>query len=158
MKQTHTLWALLVTVLALPIAAAGQSDDEAIEKIVVTGQKSMSELRRDLWKYEDEFYSLYNQLNDDNNYDVRCSREAPTGSHIKTQVCRPNFLLKAIRRGDITRTKDLATSPVIAEEMATFREKRDALIVANPDLYAAAVAFSTARTRIAARSEKASNN
>jgi len=158
MKQTHTLWALLVTVFALPMEAVGQSDDEAIENIVVTGQKSLAELRWDLWKSEDEFYSLYNQLNDDFLYDVRCSREATTGSHIRSQVCRPNFLLKAIRRGDITRTKNLGTSPAIADEMARFREKRDALIAANPELYAAAVAFGTARARFAAQSENDANN
>jgi hypothetical protein len=45
MKQTRTILALFIAVFALPMAAIGQdeqaSNDEAIEDIVVVGQKSM---------------------------------------------------------------------------------------------------------------------
>ncbi len=167
MKLTHTLLALLVAVWALPMAAVGQdeekstevaSDDEAIENIIVTGQKSSAELRRDLWQSEDDFYSLYNKLNDDNLYDVRCSYKAPTGSRIKNQVCRPEFLLRALNRGAITRVTNLDTNPVIANKMAKFREKLDTLIAANPELQAAAVTYNTARAGFMAQSEKRANN
>ncbi len=166
MKQTHTLLGLLVVVLALPMAAVGQdenvstevaSDDEAIENIVVAGQKSEAGLRRDLWQVEDDFYSLYSKLNDDNLYDVRCSNEAPTGSRIKTQVCRPEFLSRAISRGQINRMTNLDTSPVIAAKMTKFRQTLNTSIAANPELQAAAVTYNTARTRFIAQSEKSTN-
>ena len=167
MKLTHTRLALLVAVLALPMAAVGQdeeestevaSDDEAIENIVVASQKSRAELRRDLWQSEDNFYSLYNKLNDDKLYDVHCSYQSPTGSRIKNQVCRPRFLSKAIKRGIITRGTNLDTNPVIANKMAKFREKLDTLIAANPELQAAAVTYNTARAGFMAQSEKRANN
>jgi len=50
MKQTHTILALFVAVLALPMAAVGQpastgtaSKTAAIDNIVVVGQKSLAE-------------------------------------------------------------------------------------------------------------------
>jgi len=167
MKLTHTLLALLVAVLALPMAAVGQdeevstevaSDDEAIENIVVASQKSLKGLRQDLWRSEDDFYSLYNKLNDDNLYDVRCVYKAPTGSRIKNQVCRPVFLSKAISRGDITSVTNLDTNPVIADKMAKFRQKLGTLIAANPELQATAVTYNTARARFMAQSERRANN
>jgi hypothetical protein len=69
MKQTRTILALFFAVFALPMAAIGQdeqaSNDEAIEDIVVVGQKSMGHLRREVYQAEEAFYSLYNDLNDD---------------------------------------------------------------------------------------------
>ena len=167
MKLTHTLLALLVAVLALPMAAVGQdeevstevaSDDEAIENIVVASQISPRELRQDLWKSEDEFYSLYNKLNDDNLYDVRCVYKAPTGSRIKNQVCRPVFLSRALSRGDITHVTNMDANAVLADKMAKFREKVNTLIAANPELQAAAATYNTARGRFMAQSERRANN
>ena len=134
------------------------SDNEAIENIVVASQKSRGELRRDLWRSEDSFYSLYNKLNDDNLYDVHCSYQATTGSQIKNQVCRPEFLSKAIKRGAITRGKNLDTIPGIADKMAKLRENMDMLIAANPELQAAAVTYNTARAGFMAQSETRANN
>ena len=85
MKLTRTILALFVTVLVLPTAAVGQ-DDEVIENIIVASQKSPGDLRRDLWRSEKDFYSIYNKLNDDSLYDVHCIKEAPTGSVIKSQI------------------------------------------------------------------------
>ena len=158
MKLTHTLLALLVAVLALPMAAVGQDEEVSTENIVVASEKSLKGLRQDLWRSEDDFYSLYNKLNDDNLYDVRCVYEAPTGSRIKNQVCHPVFLSKAISRGAITRATNLDTNPVIADKMAKFREKLDTLIAANPELQATAVTYNTARARLMAQSERRANN
>jgi len=104
MKQTHTILALFVAVLAFPMAAAGQdeqasagaaSKDQAIDNIVVVGQKSLAELRREVVKAEEGFYSVFNELNDEKDYDVRCFYESPTGSHLKNHVCRARFVTKA---------------------------------------------------------------
>ena len=155
MKLTHMKLALFVAILALPMAAVGQEEaptrlalvDEPIDNIVVSGQKSEAALRQELWKAEDDFYSLYNSLNDDGLYDVRCVDEAPIGSRIKVQVCRPVFVAKAMSDGDVINVTNLHENPIIADEMATYREKMNTLIAANPDLKAAVATFGTARTR-----------
>jgi len=167
MKLTHTTLALFVAVLALPMSAVGQDEevsseatsaDRALGNTVLASRKTSAELRRDLDKSEAEFYSLYNKLNDDNLYDVRCRYEAPVGTRIKNHVCRPVFLSRAISSGDITRVTNLETNPVIADKMATYRKKMDVLIADNPELQAAVVTFSTARTQYMAQSEKGTNN
>jgi hypothetical protein len=164
MKPTRTFSILPLALLALPLVAAGQdneasteaaANDEVIDNIVVAAQKSTAELRQDLWDSEDDFYSLYNKLNDDSLYDVRCSLEAPTGSRIKNQVCHPVFLKQAMANGQITRVTNLNSNPVIAGKMARFREKLDTLLATNTELQAAAVTFSEARTRYMAQSDGA---
>ena len=82
MKPTHSILALFFAVLALPMTAVGQAD-EAIDDIIVAGQKSRAALRRDMIQAEDDFYAIYNKLNDDNEYDVRCRYESPTGQRKK---------------------------------------------------------------------------
>jgi hypothetical protein len=164
MKPTRTFSVLLLALLALPLVAAGQdnedstaaaANDEVIDNIVVAAQKSTAELRQDLWDSEDDFYTLYNKLNDDSLYDVRCSFVAPTGSRIKNQVCHPVFLKQAMANGQISRVTNLNANPVIAGKMARFRDKLDTLLATNTELQAAAVTFSEARTRYMAQSDEA---
>ena len=100
MKPSRTILALLFTVLALPLAAAGENtaeaaNDEVIDDIVVVGQKSLSALRRDVFEAEEDFYSVFNRFNDESDYNVRCFYEKATGTHIKNHVCRARFVTKA---------------------------------------------------------------
>jgi len=173
MKPTHTILALFVAVLALPMAAVGQdeeastgvaSNDETIEDIVGVGQKSLADLRRDVFQSEEDFYSLYNKLNDDKEYDVRCFYERPTGTRMKNHVCRAKFVTKAYsahaarNRNDLTRVANQDANPVIAEKSAKFQEKLETLIAANPELQAALVRYNTARARFMAEREEIANN
>ena len=152
MKLTRTILALFVTVLVLPTAAVGQ-DDEVIENIIVASQKSSGDLRRDLWRSEKDFYSIYNKLNDDSLYDVHCIKEAPTGSVIKSQICRPKFLDKALRDGKVNYTTGLDANSNITGKIATFRKKLETLVAANPDLQTAAITLNLARARLMADRE-----
>ena len=162
MKPTRTSSVLLLALLALPMVAAGQdnkessgaaADDEAIDNIVVAVQKSSAELLQDLWDSEDNFYELYNKLNDDNLYDVRCAFVAPTGSRIKNQVCHPVFLKQAMANGQVTRVTNLEKNAVLSRKMAKFRETLDALMASSPELQAAAGTFNQARTRYMAQND-----
>lgn len=152
MKLTQTIVALFVAALALPVVAVAQ-DEEAVDEIVVASQKSLANLRRDLIDAEDDFYSLYNELNTDNEYDVRCRYEAPTGQRKKTHVCRPVFFSKARNREDKNRSIDPKTDRVIADKMVTLQDKLETLVAANPELQEAMARYNTARARLIARSE-----
>jgi len=160
MKPTRTTLALFVAVLAFPIAAAGKdgeasttmaSNEETLDNIVVVSKKSASALRRDVFDAEDEFYALFNKLNDDNEYDVRCFYEIPTGSRLKNHICRAKFLSGAYAsqagrgRNNMTGVTDLSANPGIARKTAVYQEKMETLVAANPDLLAALVRFSTAQ-------------
>jgi len=163
MRPKHTILALVAAVLALPMAAVGQ-DEEAIEDIVVVGQKSIAELRKDVFQSEEDFYSLYNDLNDDAEYDVRCFYEKPTGTRIKNHVCRARFVSNAFsghaarNRSDISRVANQEANPVMAEKSARFQEKLETLVAANPDLAEALVRYNTARALFFAEREASANN
>ncbi|RLA25164.1 MAG: hypothetical protein DRR11_21080 [Gammaproteobacteria bacterium] len=171
MKQTHTILALFVTVLALPMAAVGQpastgkaSKTEAIDNIVVVGQKSLAELRREVVKAEEDFYSVFNKFNDEKDYNVRCFYESPTGTHLKNHVCRARFVTKAYsqhasRSGNkISRVANQDGNPAFIEKTAKYEQKMQTLIAANPELLAALVEYDAARTRFVAERGDSANN
>ena len=126
MKPNYTILELLVAVLALPMAAVGQ-DEEAIDDIVVVGQKSINELRRDVYQYAEDFYSAYNKLNDDPEYDVRCFYEKATGTQIKNHVCRARFVSNsysshaARNRSDLKRVANQGPVPNLPRKRSSFR-------------------------------------
>lgn len=60
--------------------------DSGAENIVLANQKSSAELRRDLWRVVKDFYSIFKELNEKKLYDVRCTKNAPTGSVVKVQT------------------------------------------------------------------------
>ncbi len=163
----------LLSVAALPMAAVGQdeeastgvaSNDETIEDNVVFDQKSVADLRRDVFQTEEDFYSLYNKLNDDKEYDVRCFYEKPTGTNIKNHVCRARFVTKTFERHarrnrkKLSRVANQTADPVLAEKTAKYQEKLETLIAADPELQAALVRYTTARARFMAEREENDSN
>jgi hypothetical protein len=89
----------VVLLLVLPLSGVCQSDavqtqesSEPIEEIVVHGHKSIIDLKYEMYEAEETLYDVYNSLNSDDDYDIRCYKEAPTGSKIKRRVCRTEKL------------------------------------------------------------------
>lgn len=161
MKSIHTRVVLLLSVLALPMVAATADESanaSASENIVVASTKSVREARRDLWKAEKEFYSIYNELNEDNVYDVRCWREAQTGSVMKVQTCRVKFIDEAIRDGKVKNSAGLQTNPELVSMFETFRQNVDTLTNADPELREAAISLNQARADYKASREAGSKN
>jgi hypothetical protein len=68
-------------------AAEDGEDGEAIDEITVMGVRDLGALRTELMRMEDEVYGLYNDLNEDDRFDIICKREAPIGSQIKKRTC-----------------------------------------------------------------------
>jgi hypothetical protein len=89
----------VLLLLVLPLSGECQSDrvqteepSEPIEEIVVRGNKSLIKLKHEMYEAEEALYDLYNLLNINDDFDIRCYKEAPTGSHIKQRICRPQKL------------------------------------------------------------------
>jgi hypothetical protein len=158
MKSNHKLFVLVLTALALPLAAAAQ-DDEATEEIVVVGDKSVGQLRREVYEAEENFYDLYNALNDDPDFDVKCYYETPTGTHVKNHVCRAKFVVDSYAKhagrnnNDLTRVANQDANPAIAEKTAQFEEKLGALVNTNAELQAAFLEYNNARVAFFAARE-----
>lgn len=168
MKATRTILALLGAAIALPLAgvahAEGSSNDQAIDDIVVVGKKSQSELRREVFESEEDFYALYNELNDDDEYDVKCFYETPTGTRIKNHVCRAKFISDSYKahanrnQGDATRISQQDNNPALAEKTKKFQEKLESLIATNPELQARLARYNTARARFFEERDKNHSN
>jgi len=63
---------------------------QADEEILVVGQ-SLAELRRQLILAQDAVFAKFNEINSDDDFDIICRDEAPTGTRIRKRVCLPNF-------------------------------------------------------------------
>ena len=123
------------------IAAAQEGEPEpteTIEEIVVYGNKSLVQLRRELYNAEDAVFDLFNSLNSDDEFDIHCYKEAPTGSHIKKRVCKTNFLRELI--GEATRQSLIMEMPYlhpvakIKQKDELLRKEMEALVAERPEL------------------------
>ncbi len=158
----------LFSVSAFPIASVGQdegaSNDETIANNVVDDQKSLSELRREAYDAEDDFYAVYNKLNDEKEYDVRCFYEKPTGTNIKNHICRARFVTNAYdkharrNRNDLSRAANQDAIPIPEEKSARYQEILETLIAANPELQVALARYSTAQARYMEKRQKNASN
>jgi len=95
------LWLAYAPIVVCQAASVGDKETAApatIEEISVYG-KSPGKLRHEVYKAEDEFYKLFNTLNSDDEYDVHCVFETPTGSHVKRRYCRANYFTKVRSEG-----------------------------------------------------------
>ncbi|MDX1482416.1 MAG: hypothetical protein R3315_12105 [Woeseiaceae bacterium] len=167
MKSMSLTFGLAVCWLVLPGAAPAQADDSAnaqIDEIVVEEQMSLSKLRRQVWQYEEDFYAIYNELNDDREFDVNCFFETPTGSHIKNHVCRARFVTNAYsnnaakQRWSARREGQQAANPEIVEKTAEFERIMSTLVAESPELQAALARYNTARAQFMARIESEEDN
>ena len=86
-------WFFIGAVLCGPLASAEESTVPEVE--INAQREKLTVMRAEMVKLEDQFYSEYNKLNTDHQFDVFCDREAATGTLIKTRVCRPVFVSRA---------------------------------------------------------------
>jgi hypothetical protein len=77
----------------LPSAPPVASDEE----VVVRG-RTPQEVRLEIERVENAVYERFNALNSDDDFDILCAENAPTGSNIPVRSCRPNFVLRAEQR------------------------------------------------------------
>lgn len=65
------------------------------EEVEVIGQRQLFMLEEQLIEAEDAVFALYNELNSDDIYDIRCEWVEPLGTNMKHRVCRPGFIIRA---------------------------------------------------------------
>lgn len=56
------------------------------------GADSPSDLRRQIAKAEKDFFTLYNKLNSDRQYDMICKTDRTTGTTMAARVCQPRYV------------------------------------------------------------------
>ncbi len=144
----------------LQVASAQESEQdssEVIDEIVVEGQKSLSRLRHRMYAAEDDFYALFNSVNDDDDFDVKCIEEAPIGSRVKRRVCKANFELQATAeeaRGVRLGIPAPSAISEVARKRDIFLEKMEVLVNENPRLLVALTNFGDAKSDYETEREK----
>ena len=133
---------------------------ETIEEIVVYGDKSLHTLKQVVFRAEEDFFELFSSLNMDEEFDIRCFYEIPTGTRIRQHVCRANFVTAATsaEAGSwMTHGPKIPVAPaktVIMQKRRHLQEKMEALIVANPELLRALSKYANAKQEFQTERER----
>src|SRR5690606_10624730 len=78
-------------------AASQQAESADVEELIVPGRTPRS-LRVEIERLEASVYERFNALNSDDEFDIHCFEQAPTGSNIPLRTCAPNFVIQAESR------------------------------------------------------------
>ena len=75
-----------------------RDSDRPIEEIQVLGSRTLYSIRMEIVDEENKIFSMFNELNSDDDFDILCDNIAPTGSHIRQRVCEPRFVTETRAR------------------------------------------------------------
>lgn len=78
-------------------ASASQSSNALPTEIVVTPLMNRRNLRSLISQVEEDFVKRFNELNQDDDYDVDCYSYTSTGTHLTKEICEPKFFRNARR-------------------------------------------------------------
>jgi hypothetical protein len=157
---------LTVLMAMLAASGAGQAatplpagDDNKLDEVLVQAdRRQLSIMRIEIVRLEEKFYSNYNALNTDRQFDIHCFFEAATGTLIKQRICRARFVDDATHAealGFFTGEAAAPASLIILEKNVALKDNMQALIVKNPELRKALVRYNQAQERYAkVRAEK----
>jgi hypothetical protein len=80
-------------VLAQDAVSAAQPSPD-VEEVVVPGVRPQN-LYAEIERLEGTVYERFNALNSNDDFDIHCFKQAPTGSNIPARRCAPNFVVAA---------------------------------------------------------------
>jgi len=132
----------------LPLAASAQTAeaetdelDVAIDEIMVVGARELGAMRAEIDLAEDQLFKLYNDLNEDDGYDIICKKETRIGSQIPQRVCLARMYRDARAAAAVG---DEDAGMIAAGRMARsqkhqriLEQKLRVLAIENPELLAA---------------------
>jgi hypothetical protein len=119
-----------------------------LEDITIIGQNSIGSLRYEVDHAVDRMYEIYNELNTNDDFDIHCVWNAPTGSRIKRKLCTPVYVKNLQAMATQYALYDIDNSGItsiyidyseIAINDAKLRENMKRLILENPSLFDAVV-------------------
>jgi hypothetical protein len=123
---------------------ATRNSPELLDEVTVSGTR-LYQMRKAIIKVEDQFYELYNALNEDKQYDISCGKPAATGTLIAIRACEPQFVRTATEdeaRGlldslvDGGASRALPADQVIISKQVDYTNNMLAILRKNPKLRA----------------------
>ena len=155
---------LLVCLSQTSFAQENSTDDdsEEIDEIIVLGAHSLTLLRQEVVVAEDKFFDLYNELNDDDRFDIICENRRPIGTRIQVRECKAQF----VRDAEVDAIQDalmmnnapanVTAQPVRASkrDYRKLDEKLKQFAVENPELQEALMEYDHLSKKYAEEREK----
>ena len=139
------------------------SQERPPQEIIVSSQMSMIQLRSLIIEKEESMFDLYNELNEDDYYDMRCYWEAPMNSKIKEWVCNPEFLIQAkteeasshiIRAQGFTSIPPRPVFGIVVSEYPKMKERMGEIMADHPELFDAVIELNELREELGAREDQ----
>ena len=136
---------------------------DPLDEVVVSGQR-IGDLRAEVVRLDDQFYSRYNALNTRRDFDIHCADEAMTGTRLRRRVCRPVFEDLAdsehartyVDLLNGTRGSSISAQPAKASRTADFRRNFAAVSGNDGELVRLVKARADAQARLEAAEREAS--
>ncbi len=99
--RQFTLLCVLVSGGLLSVASAAtreRRNDVPLDEVLVQGRRiNLDDLRKQVISLEDKFYERYNNINENDDFDIHCIMEAKTGTRFVKRSCRPLYQEEALR-------------------------------------------------------------
>jgi hypothetical protein len=105
MRTLCTIVLLSLGAPALAQDAASPRPSSEIEELIVPGRVP-DNLRVEIERLEIAVYERFNALNSDDEFDIHCFSQAPTGSNIPLRTCAPNFVIRSESDAALKMLKD----------------------------------------------------
>lgn len=67
---------------------------DTVEEIIVYGEKSLTRLRHEHYRAEENFFAVFNSINGDDSFDVECESVVRLVSYRRHHLCMPKFARK----------------------------------------------------------------
>ncbi len=131
---------VLAAMFTMSIAVGAQENASAnspSEEITVTEKKPIRQLRREMDIAEKSFFSMFNKINNDNDFDTKCRKQTTLGSRRKVQVCMPKYLrvyeasLTSGASGSMRWDTPFPTGSRMAAKRELMRKEIDRLLAVN---------------------------
>jgi hypothetical protein len=142
MKALLTIF--LVTAALSAVRVVAQDDDRetaevdaTIDEITVVGARSLGAMRAEVTMAEDQVYALFNDLNEDDRYDIICKKEARIGSQIPKRVCLARMYRDALAEETVDEDSGFVPAGTMtrsSKHQKILQEKMRALAMEHPEL------------------------
>ena len=104
-KLTNSAQIFIQYVLVLSVALASpfqvvlaqeetENAAESVEEVVVYGERSLTNLRSEMYSAQEDFFNVFNSLNSRDEFDINCDFQTILGERRRYHVCTPQFATK----------------------------------------------------------------
>ena len=135
MRFLCTLGTVLVSA-SLASQTQSANSEQPVE-MVISGQRTLRALRFEIEEAEDRFLEIYNDLNDNDLYDIQCRMETRPNTRIKYRTCIPKYYYDARAeeaRAMLTGIPAPAAIQVAGYHGPLMEENMKAIVIENREL------------------------